>query len=229
MPSSASRRSHCARSPTPRRRALSRATSSAASLISVPTPVALRQLAEQRQQQAAGTGADIEDAQRRGKPPLPPDELEHGLRSASRCPAADRGWPARWQSFGRRSRARRGCARRARACSAGRCSGRTARSRSGLSRRSGRLRICAPVRPSTAARSRRASLPALSTPARCRSAVACRRTAAQRRLPIAAGRCLRHWRPLAWPPARWPAGPSPARRSARRARSPRAPHRACAA
>src|SRR5438132_4087800 len=52
------------------------------------------------------------------------------------------------------------------------------RASSGPSGRSGRARICAADKERTAASSRRASSPAFSTPARRKSAVACRRAAA---------------------------------------------------
>ena len=67
------------RSEKPRRSALARATLKAASLISVPSPIAFGQFAEQRQQQRARAGADIEDAQRLHAPAAMHDKVERGL------------------------------------------------------------------------------------------------------------------------------------------------------
>ena len=55
----------CSASVSPARSALARATSRAASLMSVPSPTAFGQFAQQREQQRAGAGADVENAQTR--------------------------------------------------------------------------------------------------------------------------------------------------------------------
>ena len=73
--------------PSPSRTALSRAVAAAPGAMSIPTPLACRQLGQQRQQQAAGAGAEIEEAvgPRRDPAggPAPP-------RRASRFRGADR-------------------------------------------------------------------------------------------------------------------------------------------
>ena len=189
----------------PRRRALrrsSRAVSSAAALMSVPTPGRQRQLGEQRQQQAARPGADVEDAQRplRASPRAP--RCRAPPRSASRCRGADRASPARAQSCGRRTRARRGCATPARARSAARRIGSTAapaRPAAGVARVGDDLRAVRPEQPRH--EQARASSPGILD-ARARAARRCtaRTAIAERRAePRRAAQRIRH--PLPWPPA----------------------------
>ena len=194
-----------ARSATPRRCALSRATSSAASLMSVPTPVAFGSSHSSVSSRQPEPGADVEDAQRRGMPSFRARRARARRRSASRCRAADRAWPARWRSCGRRTRARPGCATTgSRPRRAGRCSGASARPRSGLER---------PLGPAQQLRSRQAERRAPAAGAhrcrrpRCRRAAARaspRRRAARERAARGARAVVRHCRSRPWPPARSP-------------------------
>ena len=95
-----------ARSPTPFAAALCRATRSAASERSTPIPMALREFVEERRQDAARSGAEIEAAQGRG--PVRPRRPERP-RPGSRCPAAAPGCRAPAGTAGPRTPRRRGC------------------------------------------------------------------------------------------------------------------------
>ena len=174
MPSSASARKNAQRrSIAPaisQLRALTAAISSASCAISVPTPVAMRQLGQQRQQQASGARADVEDAQR----PLAPTfgiamrqrRLDQRLAIGARVERRRR----QRKASARRTRARRECATRARARSA------AARAPPGggrqphRPRRSGRAISSAGEQPVAAAASNRASRSGPSTPACASSA-----------------------------------------------------------
>ena len=99
-----------ARARRPRLSALARAQVERGGLMSMPTPRAQRQLGQQREEDAAAPGAEVEQPERRraaGERPVQP-------RSASRYPGAGRACSHRCGTAARRTRGSRRCATPAR-------------------------------------------------------------------------------------------------------------------
>ena len=102
-PSRASPRRTRARSESRAGRALSRCDRKRACAdVGAEPPARGSSLGKQRQQQAAGAGADVENADRTRAAIPPRRRARAPPRSASRCPGADRASPARSRTCGRR-------------------------------------------------------------------------------------------------------------------------------